>query len=122
MGVVGEVLAYDLVENAGAVLTAAVVGGGFVFFLTPLVLVVYSLVWAWPLVAMGNRAALSALFAFAVAVEATAGWFSVAVHTITNMTVLMRLLAVLTPVAFAVYAASAAWVNRGPSARGGQST
>jgi hypothetical protein len=46
-----------------------------------------------------------------------AGWFSGAVQTITNTTVLMRLLALLTPVTVGVYAASAAWMYRRRSAR-----
>ena len=111
-GAVGEVLAFDLVEGAGAALTAEVLAVGFMFFLIPLFLVVYSLIWAWPLAAIGDRAAVSALLVFVVVVEAVSAWFWVAVDTITLTTVVMRLLAVLTPVVFAACAASAVWAYR----------
>ncbi len=112
VGAVGEILAYYLVEDAAEVLTASVVAVGSVFLLTPFFLVVYSVVWAWPLAARGDRAAISALFLFAVVVEATAGWFWVALDAITNTTVMMRLLAVVSPVGFGACAASAAWAYR----------
>jgi len=87
VGAVGEAFAYDVVEGAEAALTATVVASGFVFFVTPLFLVVYSLLWAWPLAAMGDRTAVLT-------------------------TLVMRLLAVLIPVAFAACAGSAAWSYR----------
>ena len=112
VGAVGEVVAYAVIEGAEAALTAAVVAGGFVFFVTPVFVVVYSLVWVWPLAAVGDRAAVSALLVFVVVLEAVAGWFSVAADTITLTTLVMRLLAVIIPVAFGVCAASAAWAYR----------
>ena len=110
VGAVGEVFAYDRVKDPETVLTAPVVAAGLVFILMPAFLVVYTLVWAWPLAARGDRAAVSALVLFAVAVEATSGWSWIGIQSITLTTVLMRVLSVLSPLAFVACAASAAWV------------
>ena len=112
VGSLGEILAYSVIEDGAAFLTVPVAAGGFVFFVTPLFLVAYSLIWVWPLAAMGDRAAASSLMMFAVVVEAISAWFWMAAETITMTTVVMRLLAVLTPVACGACAASAAWVYR----------
>jgi hypothetical protein len=122
---VGEILAYDLVKDPKTALMAPVVAAGIVFLLIPPFLVVYSLVWAWPVAAKGNRFALSALVLFAVVVEATSGWFWIGFHASTLTTVLMRVLAVFSPLAFGTCAVSAAWAYRlraarGPSAVAGQ--
>ena len=111
IGAVAEILGGILVEDAAA-MTAGPVVGGVLFFLTPLFLVVYSLVWAWPLAARGDRVAVSALLTFAMVVEAVSGWFWVGVHAITLTTVVMRLLAVLSPLAFGACAVSAVWAYR----------
>ena len=102
VGTVGLVLAHDLVQDPAAAL---------VLFLTPPFLVVYSLVWAWPLAARGDRTAVSALILFAVVVEGISGWFWIGAHAITLTTVAMRLLAVFSPLAFGACAVSAAWAH-----------
>jgi hypothetical protein len=110
VGAVGEILlACYLVKDAETVMTAPFVAAGLAFVLAPPFLVVYSLVWAWPVAVQGDRTAISALVLFAVVVEAMSGWFWIGVHAITATTVLMRVLAVFSPLAFGACAVSAAW-------------
>jgi hypothetical protein len=109
--ITAEVLGWILVDDAGPITVAVALGGGL-FVLTPLFAVVYSVVWAWPLAAAGDRVAVSGLLVFAVMVQAVSGWFWVGVETITLITVVMRLLAVFSPVVFAGCAVSAAWAYR----------
>ena len=85
-----EVLGWILVEDAG-IITAGVMVGGGLFVIAPLFVVAYSIFWAWPLAATGDRVAVSGLFAFAAMVQAVSGWFWVGVETITLTTVVMRL-------------------------------
>lgn len=109
VGVAGEILAYYVVKDPETVLTVPVVAAGILLFLGPPFLVVYSLVWAWPLASRGDRTAVFALILFAVVVEAMSGWFWIGVHAITLTSVLMRLLAVFSLLAFGACAVSAAW-------------
>jgi hypothetical protein len=106
-----EVLGWILVDDAG-LMTAGVVVGGGLFAITPLFVVVYSVFWAWPWAAAGDRVAVSGLLALALMVQAVSGWFWVGVETITLTTVVMRLLAVFSPVVFGLCVASAAWAHR----------
>jgi hypothetical protein len=109
VGAVGAILAYDLVKDLETVLTVPVVAAGLVLLLTPPFLVVYSLVWAWPLASRGDRAAVSALVVFAVVVEAISGSFWIGAHAITITSVGMRILALFNLLAFGACAVSAAW-------------
>jgi hypothetical protein len=106
-----EILGWILVDDAGPMTVAVVLGGGL-FILTPLFVVVYSVVWAWPWAAMGDRAAVSGLVVLAVMIQAVSGWFLVGVETITLTTIVIRLLAVFSPVVFVACAMSAAWAYR----------
>ena len=108
-GVAAQTSGWLLVDDAGAIAVGVAVG--LVFTLTPLFLVVYSAVWAWPLTAAGDRTALSALGLFGVVVQVLTGWFWVGVHDVTLNTIGMRLLSIVNPMVFAIVGA-AAWTYR----------
>jgi hypothetical protein len=88
-------------QVSGSILTLV---DGF-FLAAPLFLVVYTLVWAWPMVVRGNRRVLLALWLFGAIVETTAFYLSAGPPgAISSLTLLMRLLAIFTPVFFALHA------------------
>jgi hypothetical protein len=109
-GVAGGFCGWALVDDCEVMTLGTAVAGGL-FLLTPLFLVVYSVVWAWPLAAAGDRTAVKGLVAFAAMVQALAGWSWVGAHTITLTTFAMRLLFLFNPVVFVICAVSAAWVH-----------
>ncbi len=112
VGIAGELLAYDVVEDAGAVIAPSDVAAGVLFFVTPLFLVAYSLIWAWPLVKSGERRVVVALLAFGAVVEISSIGLSAATAPITNRGFAIRLVAVLSPAILVGYGLVALWARR----------
>ena len=101
-----QILGWSLVEDAGLI-TAGVIVGGSLFVLTPLFLVAYSVIWAWPSILTGDRAVIAGLSLFGVVVQAVSTWSWVDVQMVSLTTLVMRLLLVLSPIVFGACAVSA---------------
>lgn len=110
-GATAQILGWSLVEDAGLITASVVVGCGL-FLLTPLFLVVYSVIWAWPSVIAGDRAVIAGLSLFGVAVQAVSTWSWIDVQMVSLTTLVMRLLSVLSPLVFGALAVSAALTRR----------
>jgi hypothetical protein len=105
VGTCGELAAVRIATSGEPMVSVPILTlvGGF-FLAAPLFLVVYTLIWAWPMVVRGNRRVLLALWLFGVIVETTALYLSAAPPgAISSLTLLMRLLAIFTPVFFALH-------------------
>lgn len=109
LGAAAVIAGYLLTQSDERSPTTSSDAGVVLFLVMPHFLVVYSLVWAWPLAARGDRATVVRLVTFAVVVQTTSGWFWLGLDALSITAVMMRLLALLGPIWFMSFAACGLW-------------